>query len=733
MEEEILRLRELIARVGRAREEAEKKWEDEHRRRVSAQTLAQYLEACHSLGLAIRVEANQSSTTQGGTTGPTRRIFPRRIIPWDEYPAQQESIWGLLDDLPFCSKAVFPTSHQLDYVASLNKPITSEAGLRNFARDTIENAVQKLFDAALDDEQLRARLRLQGSVTFEDHTNFGVNVDDISASVEQSAVARDGTDATTPALRRPRKAKKAMSGSADQSCICRKFNGRSIPALAIEYKAPHKLTRDEIVTGLQGEIQPARDVISQDGKGSTLASKALVAAVITQLFSYMVAKGIQYGYVCTGETLVFLFIPEDPSVVYYYVCVPNVDVLEDDEDRLHHTAVAQIFAFVLQALCSPAPPQTWHDRAESLDTWAVEFEDVLRSIPETHRKSPKKSPPYKTQRWRRFERSPIKIRSRRRPGDRSPRCQGEDDGDGENDLPSPFATQSLHSSTKATAVQSAKRDCCGAGGGRGGIGDTTKGQTQITTRVRIQDRPFCTQKCLLGLVNGGPLDSQCPNYKDHQRQHLSVSEFQRLVRLQLANDRGPDADAMPLYLSGSIGALFKVCLSSHGYTLVAKGVEEDRLDRLRHESQVYGQLRTIQGQHVPVCLGIVDLILPYYYDSGVFYHFLFLSWAGRPLFDAARQTDKEVIISAVREAFQAIHTAKVLHCDAEPRNVLYDTHTSRIMVVDFERAKLISEVPLRTISPKRERKHVIYPGQDKGDDFTEELSSVISRIQRNIR
>ncbi|KAI1325811.1 hypothetical protein F5Y16DRAFT_411211 [Xylariaceae sp. FL0255] len=625
------------------------------------------------------------------------------------------NIWSLLDGLPFCSDALFPTAHQLEYVAALNRPISSETDLRHFARDTLENAVQKLFDAAFEDEQLRARLGLQGSVTFENHTNLGanvhvnVNVNDISTSFEQLSIARDGTGGATTLAPKPkpsRKAKKGKSGPADQFCVYRKSNGQNIPALAIEFKAPHKLTRDEVVTGLQGEIQPARDVINQNGGGFAFASKSLVAAVITQLFSYMVDKSIQYGYVHTGETLVFLHIPQDPSVVYYYVCVPNLDVLEDDEDRLRHTAVAQVFAFMLQALRSTPPPQTWHDDAKNLDTWAIEFEYILHKIPETDRKPLKKSPLYKAQRWRGFKRSPIKTRSRCRPEGSNPSSETKDGSDGENDPPSPSASRSLRSSTKtaiATSirVQSAKR-------GRGKI----KGQTQRMAHMRIQDRPFCTSKCLLGLADGGPLDDQCPNFGDHQGQHIGVSEFQRLVRLQLAKDRGPDADAVPLYLSGAVGALFKVRLSTHGYTLVAKGVEEDHYGRLQHEKQVYGQLRTVQGQHVPVCLGIVDLVLPYYYDGGVYIHFLFLSWAGRPLLEYALPSYQR----------HDLHMSKVLHYDAAPRNVLYDTRTRRIMVVDFERAKFISRKPFGLISPNRKRKHAIHPGKQEKDNFTKELS-----------
>ena len=53
----------------------------------------------------------------------------------------------------------------------------------------------------------------------------------------------------------------------------------------------------------------------------------------------------------------------------------------------------QAFAFVLQAIQSPPPRQAWHDAAKRLDIWSVEYEDVLRSIPETDRK-PQRQTPY---------------------------------------------------------------------------------------------------------------------------------------------------------------------------------------------------------------------------------------------------------------------------------------------------------------------------------------------------
>ncbi|RYO76643.1 hypothetical protein DL764_010284 [Monosporascus ibericus] len=219
--DEISRLRRLLEESERQREESERQRKDaesrvleEQRRREEAEDLAktsqpqvlqQYLEACHSLSLAIQVVTDRSLTTQGDTTDPTGRIFPRRIIPWDDFARRQEKIWDqLLVGYPFYSRAVFPSSHQLEYVASLISPISSEIGLRHFERDTVENAVQKLVDEAYSDSSLRDSLGLQGSVTFESHTNLGNAVDAVSESFEHMSIGGDDgppTAETFPRLR----------------------------------------------------------------------------------------------------------------------------------------------------------------------------------------------------------------------------------------------------------------------------------------------------------------------------------------------------------------------------------------------------------------------------------------------------------------------------------------------------------------------------------------------------
>ena len=173
-------------------------------------------------------------------------------------------------------------------------------------------------------------------------------------------------------------------------------------------------------------------------------------------------------------------------------------------------------------------------------------------------------------------------------------------------------------------------------------------------------------------------------------------------------------------------------LSSRGYTLVAKGMESFDRACLQHENKIYDQLQAIQGKHIPVCLGSIDLVRPYYYDSGVYMHFMFLSWAGRPLFDCDDQINKLDAVKAVGTIFKAVHRLRILHRDAEPRNILCDTNSGNLMVVDFERAEFRGRQPLGSIGPNgrnRKRKRGISQNQGK-DEFAGELESAVEKVSR---
>jgi hypothetical protein len=207
-------------------------------------------------------------------------------------------------------------------------------------------------------------------------------------------------------------------GPSDQFCILDIPGKGKAVVTSIEYKPPHKFSLDNIIAGLDGEIRPAIDVINQEGTSFEFVSKALVAAVITQLFSYMIRKGVRWGFISTGEANIFLHIPGEPSIVYYHLSIPELDCHVDDKNSVYRTAVAQVAAFILRATRSNAPSQSWRDDAEKLPRWPKEYVDVLKDIPPTPLGSDNKGSEYKSKFIKAY-RSPFITRGN--PGCKDPR------------------------------------------------------------------------------------------------------------------------------------------------------------------------------------------------------------------------------------------------------------------------------------------------------------------------
>ncbi|KOS38963.1 hypothetical protein ACN38_g10211, partial [Penicillium nordicum] len=103
MEETIAELRRQLEEERRAREEAE--------RRLQPNTLFRLLDRCHdSLSQAIRIETDATLTTQGDATDPVNRLYPKRIIPWLDFPQLQEQVWRKFDrTAAFTSRPLFPS------------------------------------------------------------------------------------------------------------------------------------------------------------------------------------------------------------------------------------------------------------------------------------------------------------------------------------------------------------------------------------------------------------------------------------------------------------------------------------------------------------------------------------------------------------------------------------------------------------------------------------------------
>ncbi|KAL3588185.1 hypothetical protein FPOAC2_14084 [Fusarium poae] len=466
-----------------------------------------------------------------------------------------------------------------------------------------------------------------------------------------------------------------------------------------EYKPPHKLTAPHLRVGLRpmdiySEVVNRRTIptsINPDARFQYHAEK-LTASAITQTYHYMIESGLGYGLLTTGEAIVFLNIDwdDDPETLYYHLAEPGPEVSAHPNNLHICTAVGQYLAFTLMALGAPGERReiSQEERQKAMNglkRWSEDFESTFRSIPENERSvSSAYSPGHEPTTYKDVDRSPALPRRRTR---RTAKCQIGEGSLRKDGKPEPSDDE--NQAEPATGVAAAARD----------------GE---------QGRQYCTQKCLLGMVKGGFLDPKCPNVALHcgscatarARHPVDHKEWLRLLRKQL--EQSLDDGIRPLGEGGARGVLFQVTLLAHGYTFVSKGTVRAFIKDLQHEAAVYERLKPVQGVHVPVFLGAVDLRSmnkTYYYDHRVYVvHLTFLSWGGCSVDGAQRAGDmgRSLEDEAIR-SLRAMHRERVVHKDVRLANMLFNPETGGIMVIDFERALLLNPPrrPLAQLVPNK--------------------------------
>lgn len=682
----------LRKRAAREKERAAR--EEERAARVKAEqqlqpnTLLRLLDRCHqSLSPAIRVETNASLTTQGDATNPVNRLYPQRLVPWLDFPRLQEQVWKKLDRTNFTSRPLSPSDTQIDFVSAKikGKRIYSEVSLRSFEEQTVDTFFEEIVEQLRNDDTLRQDFGIQGQVMFYDR------LDRAEASPENSLGQMRLENTSHSGQRGVRERERPMQGPhrrrnrrADQFCVHLVANERLKPVYAVEFKAPHKMTIPELVAGLH-QMDLARDVINQEGETFEFYATRLVAAVITQIFSYMIDSGVNYGYICTGEAFVFLHIPEDdPTVVQYFLCIPNQDVQADDENCLHRTAVGQVLAFTIQALCAEAPSQEWHDVAQNtLLTWEVEYMNVLRDIPETIRKDPPASN-YRPSHWKKEPKTHnTRSRARCQEDISTPKHSLAEDSDSDEESSSPSTAAAARS--RLNRSQRNKRQLA-KGSERSQAGQTNKKGSQKDGQ---STRPYCSIACIRGITNRGPLDKNCPNWYYHgsYKHSMGPQEFIRRLHAQLAQNRTSGFDQ--LHICGRTGYLLKATLLSHGYTVVIKATTAEKQHHMEIELKNYRRLKSIQGQQIPVCLGSFAPRVPYCYHGELMAQMMVLSWSGRRLQFAIKDENREFFHRERDNALAVLRSHGVVHGDNEWRNMLWDDLSSRFIVIDLEDMKWV--------------------------------------------
>jgi hypothetical protein len=726
--EEIKELRRRLDEAERRQVEEQRRREEEQRRREDAEdelrlqtqgtTLPEFLDACHEhLFLGLAIQKDKDSSTKGDPANADRKFRPNKIQEWRDFPEEQMIIWDKIMDTDFVAKRHFTPLLAIKESGKevRERMLSSELDLGYFLRGTVESRVTSVVKQLFHDPRLRQTFHLNGDVTFENHANtlteskIVSDMNSLSLAPEQprrsERLAAKQSDNAKPLASQPPRRDRPSRPRADQFCVYNRGVQEKVPATIFEYKAAHKFSLAHIKAGLQ-DMELDRVVRYQPDEKPEDICRRVVAAVITQLFSYMIQCGLEYGSICTGEASIYIRVPtHDPSTAYYYLSVPKEDVGDstgwtgdlDGDNRLHLTSLGQSLAFTLRALQTQPRDTGWISWARSqLQIWEMKYDDLLDEISEKeipfsdYKPSPQSRNDY-------CRMSPVRTRLKSAVNascypSHGPLAPDHSDSGDEYDPNTPsrrpkssrFPSQSISRPTVPTTSQDS----------------SYKGKS----------RQYCTQRCLRGLLTGGILDKNCPNALDHgmSRHQLNRMTLIRLLDQQLSSDvltPNSQLGCESLHIHGTRGALFKVTLWSHGYTFVGKGVPVEFIECSKREASIYSRLTVIQGRSVPVVLGNLNLRQPFSYDGiADMVRFIFMSFVGRTL-AKQHEIDQNQLIQQAEESLQTIHKLGVLHSDPIPGNMTWDEEGRRVMFIDFERAEVQERrPPLEIISPNQKRK-----------------------------
>ncbi|CAG8982361.1 hypothetical protein HYALB_00013990, partial [Hymenoscyphus albidus] len=488
--------------------------------------------------------------------------------------------------------------------------------------------------------------------------------------------------------------------NADQICVYKEADGTRSLCMVVEYKPSHKLSVFNLRAGLlradEGSMNIPEEVINRvtiptDPEAKFVYhSEWLTAAALSQTYTYMIENGLKYSKLGTGEADVFLLIKEEePHTLYYHLAEPNIEAEAQSEvdTVLCRTAVSQTLTFSLMALDSKPRNQKWRNHTlETACRAVIDHETILQQIP-AEEKTLTPPPSVFHARIYPFERSPIMLRPRKLRKARNS-C-GSVNIIVHEDPQSPSGSSDETSDIETPSKQRAHTHQSNVGQVR------PVRKSQAAEESDVCHRQYCTQACLLGLVRKRPLDDACPNvnaHRAHKTGNYHALEQKSLIKLmsrQLAEN--PDNGCEPLGKQGACGALFRLTLEWYGYTFVAKGTVTAFEAKLKHEGLVYQHLNEVQGELIPVYLGNISLVCPYFLDVGVrIVHMLLMSWAGEQARNDSMLAMGRDLATETNRAVTKMLDCGVEHRDVRPPNILWNSEGRKVILVDFERSEIFS-------------------------------------------
>lgn len=718
------RLEQMLQEADERAEKERQRADDEQRNRQEAESRAQieanktrpttfeeYIHACHTLlSRPLRIQTDKSLSTQGSITSPKDKPCPTLLKPWTDFPSLQQQLFErICKHIPQNAELFGSTQYLTELGRDLcDRPLASEKDLEAYQRSAVERPATHIISQLGQITEARREFNLGGGIIFENHAN---TLSDSTEEVQQ----------TLQDLRISSKRKASSSNpkprNADQICVYKKADGTRSLCMIVEYKPSHKLSVFNIRAGLlradKGSMNLLEDVINritiptEPDEKFVYNSEWLVAASLIQTYGYMIENGLEYGKLATGEADVFLLIREDePHTLYYHLAEPNseAEASREGDVLLHRTAVGQTLTFCLMALDSKPRSHTWRIHAvETACRAVIDHKAILEQIPIEEKTLTPPSSVFHA-RIHPVKRSPIMLRPRK--SRKAKQSCGSADITAHKDSQSPSGSSDATSDIETPSKPKAHPRQSSTGQMH------SAKSSQVVEETDVRHRQYCTQACLLGLARKGPFDNACPNvdaHRAHGVSHHHALERKTLAVLMLRQlAENPENGCVPLGKQGSRGALFKLTLELYRYTFVAKGTVEAYKAHLKHEGLLYRHLDEVQGELIPVYLGNISLRHPYFLDVGVrIIHMLLMSWAGEQAREDLMSAMGRDLAAELSEAVTKLLGCGVEHGDLHSPNVLWNPEIRSVMLVDFERSKILKQMPiLQEISPNRKRKHL---------------------------
>ncbi|KAL2817138.1 hypothetical protein BJX63DRAFT_117403 [Aspergillus granulosus] len=638
--------------------------------------------------------ADPSSCTTGKITPRTDKWRPIKLRCWADCAEKERNIYTsvcrYLQSTEVDTKQLFSSRTALKELGQTleSRPIGSEQDLQSLERFAVENYVQAIITELSKIPDAREEFHLGNGVRFDNHPNA---LESGGSDSHAHAQENDGDPGVkqSPSL--------TTDARPDQYCILRVDDNKATLVASAEYKPPHKLSTANLRDGLEPVdlcdtgVYKNKIPVEEPAKSDYNAT-SVAWSVISQEYHVMIQRGLEFSYITNGFVDVHLWVPhDDPITLFYDFCDPGLD-----RPGVPSTRIERALCLCLMSFGSSPRNQEWRSDAEK--KLEKGYEELDKSPPSTGSKTSGSE-----QASSEFGESPsrkcptgkhqmtLRPRPRCAPSSDAQHQQRDDPSDPDADgntlagRKRKFSQVSSSSSSRQSTPST----------------DTQKNQS---TPSREHVAQFCTQQCLLGLQKGGAIDPLCPNAERHtsgkhsNRHPIDAKTLVQTLKKQLGKTL--DHDVTPMGLVSGYSAPFKITSTRYGYTIVGKATTSGLWKEVSREVDVYRILQRAQGSAVPVFLGAIDLINPYFlHAAGTIRHMLLMGWGGQDLgkLKPAKSLDSEISRSLKEVSSLGIH-----HGDIRPENMLWNDELSRVLIIDFHRCTL--DHPLMPCSLKGQRR-----------------------------